>query len=433
MPEINQEQQERKTQQITDKEIEKIIEGARNDIKNIEGFVLGQLKNQIIKDKKPIDINTDDFKKAFKGTFEADPNETSIVEINGKKEVIKNNVINVPATIAAINEKIEDAVKKGASSDKFKELKQEMTSFSNEFREAFKSNEKINNLIKDRFKSEIVTESVPFLNVENNEPIQLNLQNKKELVDNLYRNIEIPDELYKEIVINKNNVLKEDLINNIIGPEIKKAFGRPPTILTNSDGENYEVATLDEEKLKNPENIKNFHEVLNDNIKKYLAAGPILEDLKKTDPSLTATQTKQYQDALYKLDTKYLKENINQVSDSLKHLHETTKLSIFEKIVTTIKGEDKEAYLAKKVGKLAVRAFINKPNQDINSKPIIDRVNTNVALSQPYKNLSEAKKIQETYKNYVDNKSSIATPSKTPTHTSKLANNKTNKNNSLGI
>ncbi|MCZ6901240.1 MAG: hypothetical protein O7C59_12005 [Rickettsia endosymbiont of Ixodes persulcatus] len=89
---------------ITEKQIKEIISGARNDIRDIESYVLGQLKNQIIADKEPMDINSKDFKKAFKGTFEADPNETSTIEINGKKEVIKNNIINVPATILAINQ-----------------------------------------------------------------------------------------------------------------------------------------------------------------------------------------------------------------------------------------------------------------------------------------------------------------------------------------
>ena len=50
---------------ITEKQIKEIINGARNDIRDIEGYVLGQLKNQIIADKKPIDINSEDFKKNF--------------------------------------------------------------------------------------------------------------------------------------------------------------------------------------------------------------------------------------------------------------------------------------------------------------------------------------------------------------------------------
>ncbi|ABV73380.1 hypothetical protein A1E_02175 [Rickettsia canadensis str. McKiel] len=86
----------------TEKQIKEIISGARNDIRDIEGYVLGQLKNQIIADKEPIDINSKDFKEIF----EADHNETSTIEINEKQEVIKNNIINVRATILAINERI---------------------------------------------------------------------------------------------------------------------------------------------------------------------------------------------------------------------------------------------------------------------------------------------------------------------------------------
>ncbi|WCR57320.1 hypothetical protein [Rickettsia asembonensis] len=33
---------------ITEKQIKEIINGARNDIRDIEGYVLGQLKNQIL-------------------------------------------------------------------------------------------------------------------------------------------------------------------------------------------------------------------------------------------------------------------------------------------------------------------------------------------------------------------------------------------------
>ncbi|CAK6518380.1 hypothetical protein [Rickettsia helvetica] len=164
---------------ITEKQIKEIINGARNDIRDIEGYVLGQLKNQIIADKKPIDINSEGFKKTFKGTFEADPNETSTVEIDGKKEVVKNNVINVPAIILAITEKINDAQGRGASSDNFVELKQEMEKFSTEFREAFTSNEKINNLIKNRFKQEVINEAVPFSELINGQVAQMNMGKKK--------------------------------------------------------------------------------------------------------------------------------------------------------------------------------------------------------------------------------------------------------------
>lgn len=36
---------------INENQIKEIISGARNDIRDIEGYVLGQLKNQIIAEK----------------------------------------------------------------------------------------------------------------------------------------------------------------------------------------------------------------------------------------------------------------------------------------------------------------------------------------------------------------------------------------------
>ncbi|WCR57466.1 hypothetical protein [Rickettsia asembonensis] len=163
--------------------------------------------------------------------------------------MVKNNVINVPATILAITEKINDAQDKRASSDNFVELKQEMEKFSTEFREAFTSNEKINNLIKNRFKQEVINEAVPFSELINGQDVQMNMGEKKNLVNNIYKNIEIPDKLYEDIVINGNNSLKDQLVVKIIGPEIKKAFGHPPIILKTSSDIPYEVTTLDKNKL----------------------------------------------------------------------------------------------------------------------------------------------------------------------------------------
>ncbi|MGX6960679.1 MAG: hypothetical protein ACIPMY_05680 [Rickettsia endosymbiont of Pentastiridius leporinus] len=406
--------------EVSEKQIKEIIIGARNDIRDIEGYVLGQLKNQIIADKKPIDINSEDFKKAFKGTFEADPNETSIIEINGKKEVVKNNVINVPATILAINERIQGAVEAGASPDSFKELKQEMDKFSSEFREAFTSNEKINNLVKSRFKQEMVNEAVPFDELIGGQVAQMNMGEKKNLVNNIYKNIEILDKLYEDIVIHGNNGLKAQLVTNIIEPEIRKSFGNPTITLRNEYDEAYQVTTLNKVKLVNPQNVKNFNEAVNNKIIEFnnrlILNEKISKELKDITPPLTDTQIKQYQNALSKLDTKYLEENKDKVFDSLKHLHETTKLSLPEKVYNYVREKNQEEYLAEKVGKLAVKAFIN--NQDINNKPIINRANTNNVLSQPTKNLSKIKeqtaKMQKTFKNYPITQVSITTPPNTP-------------------
>ncbi|CAK6518396.1 hypothetical protein [Rickettsia helvetica] len=108
--------------------------------------------------------------------------------------------------------------------------------------------------------------------------------------------------------------------------------------------------------------------------------------------------------------------------DSLKHLHKTTKLSILDRIITTTKGQDKEEYLAEKVEKLAVKAFINtKPNQDINNKSIInkaEKTNIKEVLSQPSRNLpktiEQIKKMQQTFKNYPITQSSIQSLKSTP-------------------
>lgn len=415
--------------EFNEKQVKEIISGARNDIRDIEGYVLGQLKNQIIADKKPIDINSEDFKKAFKGTFEADPNETSTIEINGKTEVVKNNVINVPATILAINERIQGAVEAGASPDSFKELKQEMDKFSSEFREAFTSNEKINNLIKNRFKQEIVNEAVPFSELIDGQAAQMNMGEKKNLVNNIYKNLDISDKLYEDIVINGNNGLKAQLAENIIEPEIRKAFGNPTVTLKNEYDEPYQVTTLNKVKLANPENVKNFNEAVNNKITEFnnrlILNEKISKDLKDITPPLSDTQTKQYQNALSKLDTKYLEENKDKVVDSLKYLHETTKPSFFEKVYTYVRGQNQQEYLAEKVGKLVVKAFINNPNQDLNNKPIINRANTNTALNKPTQNLSKTiettRKMQEKLTNYPITQSSITTPS--PTTNIKTKNN----------
>ena len=39
----------------------------------------------------------------------------------------------------------------------------------------------------------------------------MNMREKKNLVNNIYKNIEIPDKLYEDIVINGNNLLKDQL------------------------------------------------------------------------------------------------------------------------------------------------------------------------------------------------------------------------------
>lgn len=93
--------------------------------------------------------------------------------------MVKNNVINVPATILAITEKINDSQDRGASSDNFVELKQEMEKFSAEFREAFTSNEKINNLIKNHFKQEVINEAVPFSQLIDAQVAQMNMGEKR--------------------------------------------------------------------------------------------------------------------------------------------------------------------------------------------------------------------------------------------------------------
>ena len=71
--------------------------------------------------------------------------------------------------------KIQRAVEAEASPDSFKELKQEMEKFSTEFREAFTSNEKINNLIKNRFKQEVINEAVPFSELIDGQAAQMNM------------------------------------------------------------------------------------------------------------------------------------------------------------------------------------------------------------------------------------------------------------------
>jgi len=347
---------------INENQIKEIISGARNDIRDIEGYVLGQLKNQIIADKKPIDINSEDFKKAFKGTFEADPNETSTVEIDGKKEVVKNNVINVPATILAITEKINDAQDRGASSDNFVELKQEMEKFSTEFREAFTSNEKINNLIKNRFKQEVINEAVPFSELINGQDAQMNMGEKKNLVNNIYKNIEIPDKLYEDIVINGNNGLKNQLVNKVIGPEIKKAFGNPSITLKTSLDEAYEVTTLDNNKLT-PENIENFTKVVDDKLKevndRLILNEKIFDSLKQTNPSISDTQIKQFESFLSKLDTQSLEKNKESMVRLFNGVNKKAELSPLEKIYTTITGQSQEEYQAKKVEKILTTEYPN--------------------------------------------------------------------------
>ncbi|MEY4463084.1 MAG: hypothetical protein RLZZ81_55 [Pseudomonadota bacterium] len=347
---------------INKNQIKEIISGARNDIRDIEGYVLGQLKNQIIADKKPIDINSEDFKKAFKGTFEADPNETSTVEIDGKKEVVKNNVINVPATILAITEKINDAQDRGASSDNFAELKQEMEKFSTEFREAFTSNEKINNLIKNRFKQEVINEAVPFSELINGQDAQMNMGEKKNLVNNIYKNIEIPDKLYEDIVINGNNGLKNQLVNKVIGPEIKKAFGNPSITLKTSLDEAYEVTTLDNNKLT-PKNIENFTKVVDDKLKevndRLILNEKIFDSLKQTNPSISDTQIKQFESFLSKLDTQSLEKNKESMVRLFNGVNKKAELSPLEKIYTTITGQSQEEYQAKKVEKILTTEYPN--------------------------------------------------------------------------
>ncbi|HJD59716.1 MAG TPA: hypothetical protein LFW20_03465 [Rickettsia endosymbiont of Omalisus fontisbellaquei] len=400
---------------INENQIKEIISGARNDIRDIEGYVLGQLKNQIIADKKPIDINSEDFKKAFKGTFEADPNETSTIEIDGKKEVVKNNVINVPATILAITEKINDSQDRGASSDNFVELKQEMEKFSTEFREAFTSNEKINNLIKNRFKQEVINEAVPFSQLIDAQVAQMNMGEKKDLVNNIYKNIEIPDKLYEDIVLNGNNGLKNQLAINVIGPEIQKAFGNPPITLKNSSDKPYEVTTLDSSKLT-PENIENFTKAVDNKLKevndRLIINKKIFEDLKQTNPSISNTQTKQFENFLSKLDTQSLEKNKESMVSLFNGVNKKAELSPLEKIYTTITGQSQEEYQAKKVEKILTMEYPNyKVIDDTKSYKSSLQTPTPVQIKQE----QEQARHRQGQEKAEHVKQALNTPTKTPT------------------
>lgn len=411
---------------INENQIKEIISGARNDIRDIEGYVLGQLKNQIIADKKPIDINSEDFKKAFKGTFEADPNETSTVEIDGKKEVIKNNVINVPATILAITEKINDAQDRGASSDNFVELKQEMEKFSTEFREAFTSNEKINNLIKNRFKQEVINEAVPFSQLIDGQVAQMNMGEKKDLVNNIYKNIEVPNKLYEDIVLNGNNELKNQLATNIIGPEIKKAFGNPPITLKNSFDEPYEVTTLDSSKLT-PENIENFTKAVDNKLKevndRLIINKKIFDGLKQTNPSISDTQIKQFESFLSKLDTQSLEKNKESMVSLFNGVNKKAQLSPLEKIYTTIvgliTGQSQEEYKAKKVEKILTTEYPNyKVIDETESYKSSIQTPTLIQIKQ-----EKAKHVRQALNKPVKIARSNQSPIQTPKTTSSLKKN----------
>ncbi|BBJ31844.1 hypothetical protein RAS_09530 [Rickettsia asiatica] len=124
--------------------------------------------------------------------------------------------------------------------------------------------------------------------------------------------IYISDKLYEDIVINGNNGLKDQLVVNIIRPEIAKAFGNLKFNFKAEDGYNYEITTLDKNKLT-PENIENFTKAVDNKLKevndRLILNEKIFKGLKQTNPSITDTQTKQYQNALSKLDIKYLEEH----------------------------------------------------------------------------------------------------------------------------
>ncbi|MCZ6901621.1 MAG: hypothetical protein O7C58_08730 [Rickettsia endosymbiont of Ixodes persulcatus] len=88
--------------------------------------------------------------------------------------------------------------------------------------------------------------------------------------------------------------------------------------------------------------------------------------------------------------------------------------NVHEQLSGKVLTHHKEEYLAEKVGKLAVKAFIN-------TQPIINRAEkTNIkeVLSQPSRNLpktiEQIKKMQQTFKNYPITQSSIQSPKSTP-------------------
>ena len=182
------------------------------------------------------------------------------------------------------------------------------------------------------------------------------------MVNNIYKNIEIPDKLYEDIVLNGNNGLKNQLAINVIGPEIQKAFGNPPITLKNSSDKPYEVTTLDSSKLT-PENIENFTKAVDNKLKevndRLIINKKIFEDLKQTNPSISNTQTKQFENFLSKLDTQPLEKNKESMVSLFNGVNKKAELSPLEKIYTTITGQSQEEYQAKKVEKILTMEYPN--------------------------------------------------------------------------